>query len=1150
MLSRAVRVPRICVACRFGLITQRSAVLGFRASTIREGLGQRRRYTSDEAKLGDTRVEAFISNRNNVSETKSSGEPKEDESIGTATESKDTTTTDNTSANETATEPTQIPEELQSDGLDNNTDSFSELNTASAAEPPSLFELPELPELEENDIPKRQFRHDLMHDESLGVSALGAPADAIIINNPNKLRRKKKPPTVIEAQPIKPPTDIDWKHLHPGKDGLEPDAKEIYANINELRPDTRVLRLSEIDKLIETLRSGFTLKQLRDYYSDFPHEETNEPEMASYSWVGHQIDWVPINEVRIGGAEKSKHAQRIVLDKWKIEAQETVDNLGRASVYIDPHIFPLLTYGPNNTGRLITELRRDFLVGEDESISMDRAKKRIHITARKSTTFGILAHLDQAIQTMQTRDIDVEFYTQSAASVFKRDELIELGRLTMTSIRSIRVGEQTKLKVSWIPEPEEPVGETSPLEDRADIVRRLIKGRVPPLTFGHLECIPPEEDDMVSGHFVQVNRQNRGMAWRDKLQKWHRLVRPLSKSSEHQKPLDLKSSTDFPELKKTPDRHQDVVTATFGHVLHREACDTTKKLYRRRPILVPLTPHPASFSALRFDLYKPLIRSTTIILYLEPSWDSAETKLIIEKGVPNRPSVRIRLPISSDANLSNFSIPEDASADCCVRMHNTPVMRPTESVDVHLKHERFLGLNMDQPGLAEFLETSEFNLLEGRLRTPSQAKIRVPEVWTGDGRKYRKLTETPYDFRGLEIHQTIDVPWQGHTLRYSSIEAGQHGQRQEITLQAGTPKQVQVGFQKKQRASFLDLVDEVAAGKHFSWTEGHKAIKNRQLEDYSYNLPEEELTEDIIVDMYKFDKRGRPNPERYEQDDFLSDDEYVSQRRSSSRNRHEQEAAPSEDRYAHQHRPRDRYEHAGPSEDGSISRRRHSIGLSKGEKQDKVLQSLDYVLQGKPMTKEEMSAGLRDEESASAQEINEEEYLIAIGEKRPAKAGPRTRPQAVRDADRLLGERLLAEQAAFMKAYPNNAKPVHMHGSWRDIESLDDGPQGPAKNAKASFPRASKAKTMPKANNKSTPPRKTSSPSANFDDIFAEKFSLRKTDTPVPKKNNKSMPSPNTSASSASFDDVFAQKFALRKSDGPLKGSSGKKKSTRRRRKK
>lgn len=922
-------MPRICLACRFGLITQRSAGIGFRLSPVREGLA-RRFYTSDIGKEGNSKVEPFITERDG-SETKTE-ELVVEETIETTTESKDATaTTNNPSSTEVDLEPSQRSEEPQLD-IDSDAQSTQNgdsphtatsthtiesplekpldpaqaslddlLGEASPTPSEPNFEISELPDLPESSpgqseldnlldglstgkkheagisnlpeledemqaeenaftpVPKKQFHDRLLHGQALGVSTLGLPADALIINNPNNIRPQRKAPTVLEEQEVET-KDLDWEALDP-TEKVEPEVEEIYANIDEYRPDTRILRMADIEKLVQTLFSGFTLSQLKDYHRDRQFEH-KDPDNVDYAWIEEIAPWASVNSIQIRGTGKESIAQRIVFDNWKIEVQEHVDNLGKAFITMDRDIFPFLTYGPNNTGRLLWELRRDFLVGEDEKLTLSTDKSRINIFARKSTTYGILAYIDQAVQQMQTRTIDVSQYLPIGGSIPPATELRELGRLTKTSIKRVKQGKKEKLRVSWIPEPGELPTET---EDLADTVFRLVVGRALPGSKNTLQCIPLRREEDINGQFVQVQRQARTMSWRDKFTKWSRVVAPVDKTGGDPWPLKLVDSASLQQTRAYRGESKDATTATFGHILHSKTEASVKTLSRSRRILSPFTPHPASFSALKPDNDKPLKESTTIVMHLVPRVDRKSGFI----KSPEDPAVRIKIPVNADADLSNFTIPSDMVAECFVPWQIHDVLLPSYDVDVRLQHERFCPLKINQPGLQKFLETSQFNLLEGQLRTPSQATLTVPGSWTNgprSGNANTKQEDVLYDFRGTEIHQTVEMPWRGHTLRYSSIEAGQHGgQRQEVTLQTGNEDTIDIGFQGERMETFLQLVDEMATGKCFSWTEGYKAIKSRQLEDYSYNLPEEELTEDIIVDNDKFNPRGRLNFNMYEE---------------------------------------------------------------------------------------------------------------------------------------------------------------------------------------------------------------------------------------------------------------------------------------------
>ncbi|KAL6917618.1 hypothetical protein FSST1_009113 [Fusarium sambucinum] len=937
MISRAVRVPRICLACRFGLITQRSAGLGFRTNPVREGLG-RRLYTSDIGKLGDSKVEPLISNTD-TSETNSEERLGENESTTTIpftvaiglNKSDPATEIDLESTPTSQEKPigfartelddildgasppkgnaeyghSELSSKQLSDFSDHELDDL--LNEAKPETPspsnssdkvsgpldlPQLYTIPEhgfdvgefpdgmappiiepqfriseLPDLDDGlsgnsqgsrQWPKRRLRDDLMHEEPLGVPSLGLPADAIIINNPNKTRIERSP-VVIEEEEVAP-ANIDWESLNPSEI-IEPEVEEINANIEEFRPDTRILRLTEIGTLVESLCDGFTINQLRDYHRDCVPEQ-EEGEIVNYTWIEASVPWKSVNSVRVRGTDKTAIAQKIVFDKWRVDVMEYENDLGKAYVWMDPDIFPFLLYnsdGPNNTSRLLWMLRRDFLVGEDEKLTLTIQASRLNITARKSTTYGVLAYMDQYLQGMRSRTIYVSPYLPTGASNLKPAELKELGRLTKTSIKRVREGEKQKYRVSWLPDSDETPAGT---EDIADMVFRLMVGLTVPGTHDVLQRIPLKGEDEVGGQFVSVRRQTRAMSWRDKLGRWFRVADPVTKSScstKESSPLDLASSADLPEWKIPGTK--DITTATFGHVLHSEPQDSMKLLSRQRHILLPFIPHPAAFSALKPDDNGILKESTTIIMNLVPREERKRGRTSdAQKGV-KEPAVRIRIPVNPDADFANFCLPDDLTVEYFASWHVNDLLLPTEAVDVRLQHERVGPLSLNNHDIQKFLKALQFNLAEGKIRTPAQATLNIPGNWLDGARTgstLGKKKEVLYDFRGTEIHKTVEMSWRNHTLRYSSIEAGQQGgQRQEITLKTGLPGVGPVKFSPQVRQNFLQLVEDMVTGKCFSWHDGDKSIKSRQLEDYSYDLPEQELTDDIIVKDI-FDAKGRP----------------------------------------------------------------------------------------------------------------------------------------------------------------------------------------------------------------------------------------------------------------------------------------------------
>ncbi|CAM1502169.1 Fc.00g041530.m01.CDS01 [Cosmosporella sp. VM-42] len=680
----------------------------------------------------------------------------------------------------------------------------------------------------------------LLHDQPIGIAALGQPTSAIVINNPNQMRPERRPSTEIEEKSLEENMRLDWESFMAMNTSDKAESTdEVFQNIEELRPkETRVLRMRDFEKLTNTLLAGFTSIQLRDYYGGHKFDVGAEDEdVVSYDWIDKQISWAPIKGLPSDlQTQKQGYAQRIIFQKWNIAIQEYVDDLGRAHVWIRPELFPLITQGANP---VLETLRQDFLVEtNNESLTTTSSQCRINITARKPSTYAMLDRLNEILSTLKRQKIQI---TRHAS----HEQLKELGRITNTSLKTFSAT-RSEVEVLWL-------SRLSPGQEHhetpADIIYRLLTHR-PKRVFGPrnhtLQSIPPLEGECDSkAYFADFHRDTKSMDWRDKLCKWFRYMRPVAKDPESQEnSLHLSETEALPEAPATAKLARNLTTATFGHILHSAPRKDWKVHHR---IFCPVIPHPASFSALKADNDKPLVQSTAIILNFAQHHRAPRGPNRAHRG----PSIQLRLPVNADADLSKFSLPTDATLNAVSQWQTDDVMLQTQSVDVRLAQQRLHPLDLDQPQLKDFLAKSEFNLLEGRLRTPSQGTFSIPVKLLNDhgclGRVGKKTQDLPYIFYGLEIHQTVEMAWRGHTLRYSSIEAGLHGgQRQELTLQVGGHPSA-AAFGGEDRASFLQCVEDIATGKVFSWDEGYKAMKERQYEDYSYDLPEEALEDDLAV---------------------------------------------------------------------------------------------------------------------------------------------------------------------------------------------------------------------------------------------------------------------------------------------------------------
>lgn len=378
MISRAARASRICQACRVGF-TQRSAVLGLRALPRQDGLLQRRRFASDSdpPPQFNAEIEALISDKlfgGNAKRTIDKAEetpepPKDVDEDDAEWDSPALRNADSSIAAEIdkfLSDVAGAPTTSSQDGSpssnprrDRNTftDPPSEQPSASSTKPrskprsnsssDSMFELPVIPDFDPpGSQSNNKLRHNLLHNQPLGVSALGVPADAIIIKNPNKMRIERRAAREILEKPLLPTSDVDWKRLDPTNGGDDANSRHhIWANINELRPDSRALRMRDFEKLTRALFNGFTVDQLREYMRDYEMEAgLEDTPLGNYPWIMKQMPWTPFKSLPVAEKMAFKYSlvQKLIVQKWKIGIQEHVDALGQAFIWVDPHYFKFL----------------------------------------------------------------------------------------------------------------------------------------------------------------------------------------------------------------------------------------------------------------------------------------------------------------------------------------------------------------------------------------------------------------------------------------------------------------------------------------------------------------------------------------------------------------------------------------------------------------------------------------------------------------------------------------------------------------------------------------------------------------------------------------------------------------------------------------
>jgi hypothetical protein len=397
-----------------------------------------------------------------------------------------------------------------------------------------------------------------------------------------------------------------------------------------------------------------------------------------------------------------------------------------------------------------------------------------------------------------------------------------------------------KLKVAWLASQSSSItGESSDnvgpepaqrLEDPADTVLRFLGSKTATVlvrTSDYQMAIKGEA--IKKAIFVPYHEGKRAMSWRDKLRPWFRLTEKslIQTARSTARPRHVLGRLALPpKPSKVPgDGSNDQLSATFGHILHDK-----KQLNqgRGRRLLTPIKPHPAALASIT-PQNQAVQRQNAIVLHFTRSQSEAAK-------FPNTymPPIRLALPVDTGVDFSSFTIPPESTLHCVFPWYENDVLMPDERVDVRVSQSRLLKLDTadietQQPSLHKFLAASEFNMLEGRLKTPPSASFEVPQSWLRAAQKKSKKADSDktvtlmYQFAGLEVHQSVEMEFKGHTLRYNSIEAGHHGgKRQELSLIAGPPDGQSKDLDDEQRQSFLKLAGETAMGRQFSWTEGHQ----------------------------------------------------------------------------------------------------------------------------------------------------------------------------------------------------------------------------------------------------------------------------------------------------------------------------------------
>lgn len=298
----------------------------------------------------------------------------------------------------------------------------------------------------------RRFRHQLLDNHQLGIDALGRPVDALVLKNPNQMRKARKLVPMIEEEAPAVQPNVDWHDLVPERDQSLSDAEEeVRQNIEELRPKEDGLLLKwEFSRLTNALVDGFTRDQLVHYYSHTEKESRPQiDESPSYTWIKEQKPWTPVNSRSHDTlTPKQTLAVMILQERWGLEKQESVEGIGEKRLWLSDSAFKtvfrmfmligqlrdetLTNNSVGNSQACLKALKGDLLdLGIGEDVVPDFMDNAVTIYARRPSIAAILQQIDSFVQSQVSRLISIESIRPGD---LQRPVLDVLERITRTSL--------------------------------------------------------------------------------------------------------------------------------------------------------------------------------------------------------------------------------------------------------------------------------------------------------------------------------------------------------------------------------------------------------------------------------------------------------------------------------------------------------------------------------------------------------------------------------------------------------------------------------------------------------------------------------------------------------------------------------------------
>ncbi|TPX14465.1 uncharacterized protein E0L32_005429 [Thyridium curvatum] len=676
-------------------------------------------------------------------------------------------------------------------------------------------------------------RRVTMKGETLGIDILGKPAEAIVMKEHSKIRRRDSPLGLDNYSSLDNAIrQIDAENLF-SEEGVLVTPERVQEHIEELRPvEDTILSKAEFDRIRDVLIQGFTTAQLQQYIRENGGQAVPgaaESTVPNAPWIVHYTPWTPEADARMPAnlrgyissslSPKQKVATRLMRLSWDLSILELTSAMGHVDVQLREPEFSLLVLGGQSW---LADISRHYL-REGMHIELFRTQKTMRVIAPRAVADTVFQEVDTRLHNAVTEKIKVTDITNSIPSQL----LQEVGRITNSIVSLSSSGKE--VEVTFLQNEVQDAYAQSP----KDVVFRLLLTACSPSS-SQSQLHQLDSDDTESARFIEDYGNSGKWAWRHRLSKWARWTSATTMTwTDHNKshvipPAALKwniqpspKGDDLATQDGWPGQLTTATSATFGHVLHKLPPNGTRLELangKNKRIMSPIIPPLTTISLPSEPV--PGSKNVTIVMHFVPRPSST-------RSAAAAPHLELRLD-AADARILTTS-----SLRAITAKHVSDVVLPHNRVDIRLNQTRYAELIGSDavvaavPTIHSYISHSRLELGMGSLETPALlGAVKIPRRLLGETGRGRKSgpprnghVELDYMFAGLEFHRSVAASFERWVLCYTSIEAGQGGgRRAELSLQA-----VQAGedssasADEANSAAFLRAALKASGCKELTW---------------------------------------------------------------------------------------------------------------------------------------------------------------------------------------------------------------------------------------------------------------------------------------------------------------------------------------------